>query len=255
MNLKGLILILLIGWYSHSIAEHEPVIAVAANFYSTLELISSRYTALTGEPLRLVSGASGTLALQIERGAPFELFLSADESYVKHLHEQGLTIDEGRIYACGRLVMFVSQSIDTADVTDVDLFLKQLDISGIKRIALANPELAPYGKAAKMVLEKYQLWGDNGPYEFIQAENVGQTAQFILTGTVDMAFLPLSLSIHPRIRELGNIIIIPANWHQPIHQRMVLMNGAGETASGFYKYLSDETALQLIRQQGYEAPE
>ena len=139
MRIRLLLLILL--FYSQSgpiSAEDEPVIAVSSNFYPAMEEISRHYTVLTGDKIRLASGASGTLTHQIELGAPFELFLSADESYVKGLHARGFTRDEGKIYANGQLVLFISHAIDIPPPGTVDTILRNMDLTHSSRIALAN---------------------------------------------------------------------------------------------------------------------
>lgn len=255
MTLRFLLytLLLLYCTGSHA-AEESPVVAVAANFSPVMQKLVDHFTVQTGQEIRVSTGASGTLVRQIEQGAPFELFLSADEDYVERLHAEGLTVDTGRIYAIGQLVLFIPNTSNQDTNQETRTLLRESVTGGSHKIAMANPELAPYGLAAKQVLERFDLW-PMPKDQLILGENVGQTAQFALTGTIDAAFLPYSLAISVQLRNAGQFKLIPRDWHMPINQRMVLLKKAGTAARELYDYLSSEAAQTIIRDYGYAAPE
>lgn len=234
-------------------AEEIPVIAVAANFVPVLEEIGNKFTALTDNHVRISTGASGTLYRQIEAGAPFELFLSADENYVQKLYEKGLTIDNGRIYAIGILVLYIPHTSGIDYMQNTDDIILQIVHDQSSKLAVANPDLAPYGMAARQVLGRFTNPDKLQGREII-GENVGQTAHYALTGTVDAAFLPYSLVISPQMRKAGHFERIPPAWYKPIRQRMVLTKNAGTVARAFYEYLSGNTAKQIIKKSGYSIP-
>lgn len=234
-------------------ADEIPVIAVAANFVPVLEVIRNKFTVQTGNQVRISAGASGTLYRQIEAGAPFELFLSADENYVQKLYEKGLTIDNGRIYAIGILVLYIPYTSRIDYMQNTDDIILQIVRDQSSKLAVANPELAPYGMAARQVLGRFTNPDKLQGREII-GENVGQTAHYALTGTVDAAFLPYSLVISPRMQEAGHFERIPPAWHKPIRQRMALTKNAGTVARAFYEYLSGNAAKQIIKKSGYSIP-
>ena len=251
MFLRLLFCILLLLTHVQTRADNDsPIVAVAANFSPVLEEIITRFTASTGFKVRMTSGSSGTLVRQIEQGAPFELFFSADENYVIKLHEMKLTQDTGRIYAVGKLVLFIPELSRLDKMQDIDGILRQLASNKQYRIAMANPELAPYGLAASQVLSRF-IDMNMLRERIIQGENVGQTAQFALTGSVDAAFLPYSLAITKKMQEQGNFELIPRDWYSPINQRMVLLNNAGNTARSLYSYINSDTAHRIIDKYGY----
>ena len=234
-------------------AENTPVVAVAANFSPALEEIVKQFTAGTGQEIRISAGATGTLVRQIEQGAPFELFLSADNEHVEYLHAQGLTRDRGRIYAVGVLVLYLPHTSRLNVTAENAEILKQLFRQQDLRIALANPDLAPYGRAARQVLQRFGPWPEIQD-RVVLGENVGQTAQFALSGSVDAALLPYSLAINPDMQKTGQFQIISADWYAPIAQRMVLLKNAGKAATELYAYLSGATARKTIRKYGYALP-
>lgn len=236
------------------IAEDIPVIAVATNFVPVLHEIGRKFTSLTGNQIRISAGASGTLFRQIEAGAPFELFLSANENYVQRLHDKGLTIDIGRIYATGILVLYIPYSSRLDYMQNTNDIIRQIVQDQSCKLALANPEIAPYGLAAQQVLARFTDPGKLQEREII-GDNAGQTARYALSGNIDAAFLPYSYAITPQMREGGHFERIPPEWYTPIRQRMVLMKNAGTVAMAFYEYLGSDPAKQIIKRSGYSIPE
>lgn len=234
-------------------AESAPVIAVAANFAATADTLGKEFTQHTGKSVRLSVAASGTLVHQIIEGAPFQLFLSADESYVNQLYKRGLTPDTGKIYAVGVLVLYVPATSHLDYSMDTKSILQQLVTNTSYKIALANPKLAPYGKAAQQVLNRFTSTQKLQGRE-IFGENVGQTAQFALADTIDAALLPLSIAMSVTVQQAGHIKKIPDDWYQPLLQRVVLINNAGTTARDFFQFLDSKQARHIIEQAGYGLP-
>ena len=240
--------------YRQPIAEEIPVIAVASNFAPVTEEISKQFTAMTGKNIRISAGASGTLFRQIESGAPFELFLSADEDYVQRLYEKGLTIDYGRIYAIGVLVLYIPNISHLDYMQNIEGMIRQIILDKSCKLAIANPELAPYGRAAQQVLNRF-ITANKIQGREILGENVGQTAQFALTGIVDAAFLPYSLAITPPMQEAGHFELVPGEWYHPINQRMVMLKDAGAVTREFYDYLGGAKSKAVIKKYGYAIPQ
>ena len=248
-----LLLLLLLCIHTSRAAEDAPVIAVAANFAPALDEIVKQFTAHTGKEIRISAGATGTLVRQIEQGAPFELFLSADSEHVEYLQHRGYTRDDGRIYAVGVLVLYLPQGTRLKLMPDSAEIIKQLFVRQDTRIALANPELAPYGLAGQQVLQRFGQW-HRLQDRVVLGENVGQAAQFAMSGSVDAALLPLAFTLNPDMQKSGQFQNIPPDWYAPIRQHMVLLKNAGRTATELYEFISGEAARQIIRKYGYALP-
>ncbi|GAB4167825.1 MAG: molybdate ABC transporter substrate-binding protein [Rhodocyclaceae bacterium] len=236
-------------------AGEVPAIAAAADLKYALAEVAARFLQDTGRDLKLAFGSSGNFATQIENGAPFELFLSADENYVFRLAEKGLTRDRGTLYAVGRIVLFVPRGSPLrADETLRDLRAAIAD-GRLRRFAIANPEHAPYGRAARAALEHAGLWDAVGP-RLVLGENASQATQFAASGSCEGGIVPLSLSRVPEIARLGSFATIPAAWHaaQPLRQRMVLTGSARDVAASFYRYLQTPRAREIFVRFGFGLP-
>jgi molybdate transport system substrate-binding protein len=234
-----------------------PIVAVAANATAAAEALVERFREVSGHTVRLSFGASGTLARQILRGAPFELFLSADEARVQRVVEAGFTRDEGAVYARGRLVLWVPrggrlalQFGTGAELADLAAILGD---ARVRRVAIANPEHAPYGRAAREALEHAGL-GPAMSGRLVLGENVAQAARFAASAAVDAALLPLSLAIREPLSSAGTHALVPAAWHGPLRQRMVLLRRAGEAASTFYAFILGPEGRSLLQAYGYSVP-
>ena len=234
-------------------AAELPNVAVAANLNFAMPEIAAAFKERTGREVKLAFGASGNFSRQIREGAPFELFLSADEANVRALARAGRAEGEGVVYAIGRLVLFVP----AASAVQVDPELAGLAVAvkagAVRRVAIANPELAPYGKAAREALEKKGLW-DALAGRIVLGENVNQTAQFALTGGVEAAFLPCSIVVAPNFKDRGRSAVVPESLHEPIRQRMVLVKGAGETARALYGFVRGPEARAILERYGFDVP-
>jgi molybdate transport system substrate-binding protein len=230
-----------------------PNIAAASDLQFALQEAANDFTKQTGRAVKLSFGSSGNYRRQIAEGAPFELFLSADEAYVYALAKEGKTRDEGALYALGRIVLFVPKlSSLKADAEFKDLAAAIAD-GRLKKLAIANPEHAPYGRAAREALTHAGLWKTIEP-KLVLGENVSQAAQFATSGSAQGGIIAYAQAIAPTIAALGEYALIPAEWHQPLRQRMVLMRNAGDTASSFYRYLQSPSARAIFKRYGFRLP-
>jgi molybdate transport system substrate-binding protein len=253
-RLTALLLALLIGASAADAAE-IPAIAAAADLKFALAEAAERFTRESGRELKLSFGSSGNFTQQIQQGAPFELFLSADEHYIFQLAELGLTRDRGTLYALGRIGLFVPHGSPLgadAELADLRAALRE---GRIKRFAIANPEHAPYGRAARAVLENAELWEAIKP-QLVLGENAAQAMQFAASGASQGGIVPLALAQAPEIARRGRFILLPQTWHAaaPLRQRMALLTSAGATASAFYAYLQQPAAREILARYGFVAP-
>lgn len=236
-------------------AADVPPIAAAADLKFALTEAAVRFEQESGRAVKLSFGSSGNFARQLEQGAPFQLFLSADEAYIFRLADAGLAQDRGALYAIGRVVLFAPHG----SPLKVDESLRGLKAAladgRIRRFAIANPEHAPYGRAARAALEHAGLWQAISP-KLVLGENASQAAQFAAAGSSQGGIIPLSLSRAPEIAKLGSFALIPAEWHagEPLRQRMALMKNAGETARAFYAWLQQPAAREILRRYGFILP-
>jgi molybdate transport system substrate-binding protein len=241
MRLLALLLIL----FPHLAAAGEALVAVASNFADTARRLAQEYQAASGHRIRISSASSGKLFAQIRHGAPFDLFLSADAQRPRRLQQEGLTLSGSlRTYALGRLVFW-----DPDHRGDAEACRQRLRQA--KRIAMANPRTAPYGAAARQVLQALGL----RTVTPVLGENIAQAYAFTAAGSVDGGFVAasqLSAQAPPR----GCRWPVPERLHQPLRQQMVLLQRARDNpaARGFHRFLQSPRAGELIRQAGYRLP-
>ena len=235
-------------------ADDVPIVAAASDLQFALEEIAENFTASSGQRVRLNFGSSGNFRRQIAQGAPFEIYMSADEDYVEALHREGYTRDAGDLYAIGRVAMIATEN--NAGMVDAELtgLGRQLANGLPARFAIANPEHAPYGVAARQVLQSLDLWSAIQP-RLILGENVSQAAQFALSGDTIGGLVAYSLALAPPLRERSVHALIPAKYHEPLRQRMVLLKDAGPTAHDFYAYLQSAAARQVFNRYGFMLPD
>jgi molybdate transport system substrate-binding protein len=201
-----------------------------------------------------VFGASGTLTRQIQDGAPFELFLAADEEFPGKLAAAGLTRDAGVVYATGRLAIFAPKGSPLTVDERLDGLARLAKTGRVSRFAIANPDVAPYGRAAEAVLRKRGVWEAIGP-QLVLGDTIAQAAQFATTGNAVGGLLAYSLVLAPGFGDRGTYAVIPDGDYPPLHQRMVLLQGASPVAVQFYDYLQSEPARTIFRKHGYAVPE
>ncbi|MBF6650584.1 molybdate ABC transporter substrate-binding protein [Methylobacter sp. BlB1] len=246
-SLKSALLILCL--FSLNVIAHAEttLVAVAANFSQPMTEIAEAFEKATGHSAKLSFGSSGKFVAQFESGAPFEVFLSADNEKPLKLEQAGLAVPGSRFtYAVGKLVLW------SATPGLVDDQGQILDKGGFKHLALADPKLAPYGAAAielmknKGVLEKLQPL-------LVQGENIAQAYQFVSTGNAELGLVALSQVIKDGKIASGSGWIVPGNLHSPILQDAVLLKTGAENpaAPALLKFLKSPEALAIIRKYGY----
>jgi len=251
--LRGLLFCVAAGMAWTAAAQDVPNIAAASDLKFALDEVAIRFKQQTGREVKVAFGSSGNLFRQIAEGAPFQLFLSADEGFVFRLADQGLTVDRGELYAIGRIVLFAPHGSPlTPDAGLKDLKAALAD-GRIKRFAIASPEHAPYGRAAEQVLKSRGLWEPIQP-KLVLGENVSQAAQFAASGSAQGGIFAYSLALAPELARLGRFVLIPADWHEPLRQRMVLLKTASETARTFYRFVQEPAAREILKRYGFLLP-
>lgn len=241
------------GMMSPLQAKTVATLAAASDLKFAIEAVAARFEKDTGNKLRLVFGSSGNFKTQILQGAPFHLFMSADENFVYQLADAGKTEDRGRAYALGRIgIMVPPGSPLKADGQLKDLAAALKD-GRLQKFAIANPEHAPYGARAKEALQHAGLW-DALQGKLVLGENISQTAQFATSGSTQGGIIAYSLALAPSVAKLGSFELIPESWHQPLRQRMVLLKGAPPAARAFHDYLASPAAQQIMVRYGFAMP-
>jgi molybdate transport system substrate-binding protein len=236
-----------------AVPSDVPALAAASDLKFALEKTAAQFRAATARDVKLVFGSSGNFYRQIQQGAPFELFLSADEGLVFKLAESGKAEDRGRLYATGRVVLFARHGSTLKVDAQLAGFKAAVASGAIRRFAIANPEHAPYGRAAQQALLKLGLW-DALRGKLVLGENVSQAAQFATSASAEGGIIAYSLALSPQIATRGSYVLIPENLHEPLRQRAVLMKGAGATARAFYDYLEQPAARAAFKRYGFVLP-
>lgn len=235
-------------------AAAPPNIAAASSLQYALTEIAESFRRSTGQNLNIAFGASGTLRKQIAEGAPFEMFLSADEANVDALAAEGRTEDAGVRYATGRLVLFLpTGSLLKPDATLADLGAAARD-GRLRRLALANPEQAPYGRAAREALQKSGVWPQVAPKVTV-SDNAAQAAQVAASGAAQAGIVANALARSPAMAGKGTAVLLSSSLHAPLHQRMVLTKRAGPVTRAFFAYLQQPAARTVFRRYGFTPPE
>jgi molybdate transport system substrate-binding protein len=228
-------------------------VAAAANVRPLLDPLQQAIQEATGTSLTLIYGASGSFFAQIGNGAPFDLFLSADNDYPRRLDEAGLTVPGSRsIYAIGRLALWASAS-SPLPVESEGLAALRHPRSG--HIAIANPDVAPYGSAAITAMQRAGVY-DAVQNRIVLGENVAQAAQFAQSGAAGAAIIPLSLAMGPELRG-GHRYEIPVGFHPPVEQAGVVLRGARdpEAAVRVLAFLRSPAGAAALQAAGYLVPE
>ncbi|MCC5968548.1 MAG: molybdate ABC transporter substrate-binding protein [Pararhodobacter sp.] len=231
-----------------------PVVAAASDLQFALTEIAAAFTADTGMQVRLSFGSTGNFARQIREGAPFEIFMSADEQFILDLHADGFTPDEGDLYAIGRIVLMAPNSSVLLPDATLDTLAALLAEGQITRFAIANPDHAPYGMRAREALITRGLWDALQPF-MVLGENVSQAAQFALSGNAEGGIIAWSLALAPEVGKRGSYDMIPEDWHQPLRQRMARLHGAGPVAEAFYAYMMAPAAREIMDRYGFALPD
>ncbi len=246
--MKTLLIPMLALFCAASTQAAEVSVAVAANFTAPMNVIAVEFARDTGHVAKPAFGATGKFYAQIRNGAPFQMFLAADDETPARLEREGLTVPTSRFtYAVGTLVLWSAQP------GVVDTQAAVLKKNQFNKIALANPKLAPYGKAAVEVMTGMGLLDTLAP-RFVQGENIAQTWQFVSTGNAQLGFVALSQVMKDGRISSGSAWIVPGKLHTPIRQdAVILAAGKGNAAAeALMKYLKSDKARAIIQAYGYD---
>lgn len=225
-------------------------VAVAADLkFAMDEILISFSKSHTGKDVEVVYGSSGKFFTQIQQGAPFDLYFSADIAYPHKLSKMGLSASDVVPYAVGRLVLW-SKSMDSTQMT-----LASLVDPKIIKIAIANPKHAPYGKRAEEALRAAGMW-DKVQSKLVFGENIAHTAQFVQTGNAQIGIIALSLALNPELAKNGGYYMIPDTLHQPLEQGYVITKRGADKplAKQFAQYFTSKEARRIMTRYGFVMP-
>ncbi len=231
----------------------EITVAAAADMNAALPQIVENYAKKTGQAVKLSFGSSGNLTNQIRQGAPFDVFFSADEEYPKQLIAEGLA-DKDTLYryAVGRLVLWVPNDLSL----DVSKFgIKALLEPSVKKVAIANPQHAPYGRAAEAVLKHFAIY-DQVAAKLVFGENVSQAAQFVESGNAQAGLIALSHALAPAMKDKGRYWIVPPDSYPALNQAAVVLSRSKQkdAAHRFLEFLRSPEATSLLTSYGFSLP-
>ncbi len=233
-------------------AGNITIYAASSLSFAFKELIKTYQEKYPKDNIKVIFGSSGKGYNQIINGAPYDIFFSADMFYVKKLHENGLTLTEPKAYAKGRIVIWTRKNSGI----DISKGIKVVLDKKVKKIAVANWKLAPYGKAAKKCLQYYGLF-DKVKHKLVKGQSIVQTAQFVQIGAADIGFIALSLAVSNKLKNIGNYYLLSEKCHSPILQGYAVLKNASknkeklETALRFYKFIQAKKAKEILKKYGF----
>ena len=239
---------LLITGVNVAVAE-EITIAAAADLNFAFREIATEYENTTGNHVRLTLGSSGNFFAQIQNGAPFDLYFSADISYPKKLEEAGLVVPGSLYpYAVGRIVLWAGKDSHL----ELSKGMEILREPAIKKIAIANPKHAPYGRAAVAAMEHFKVY-DQVKDKLILGENISQAAQFVESGACDIGIIALSLAAAPAMKSKGTYWEVPAEAYQPLEQGAVIVKQSKhqEAARQFLDFIKGLKGQETMKRYGF----
>lgn len=250
MNIQHFLLFFSVFLAGCSKPSEKIVVATAANVQYVMKEIKTEFEKESGKEIDIVVGSSGKLTTQIREGAPFDVFVSADTKYPQEIFKNGGAADKPKIYALGTLVLW-SKSIPKPELN-----IDRLTDDKVKKIAIPNPETAPYGEAAIQVLKSKGLF-EQIEKKLVFGESIAQTAQYITSGNVEAGFNALSIVLSPEMKDQGNYIILDSTDYKPIEQAAILLNHSAdspkkETSEQFYNFLYSQKAKAIFQKYGYK---
>ena len=254
MNRRRLIVItaILFGLGNGLCAAQEITIAAAADLQSVMQDITTRFQKEAGKNVKLIYGSSGNFFQQIQNGGPFDMFFSANLDYPRRLEAAGLT-EPGTFYqyATGKIVIWVPND----SKLDISSGLKSLLNPAVKKIAIANPQHAPYGQAAEAAMKTEAIY-DKVSDKLVLGENISQTASFAVSGAADVGIIALSLALSPNMKDRGRYTEIPTDEYPPIEQACVILKGSQQkdTAKAFLNFIKTPVVAELFRTYGFTVP-
>ena len=234
-------------------AGPTPLIAAAASLQPALEEATALIAAETGIAPRFAYGASANLARQIAQGAPFEMLLAADEASIEQLSEAGHTRDAGHVFALGRLALFAPRGSVLNPAGGLEALRPLLAARRVQRFAIANPEIAPYGRAAEQALRRLDLWEALRPH-LVFGTSIAQAAQFATTEGAIGGLVAHSLALSPALTARGRFSLVPEALHEPLRHRLALTKRGSEAASRLQAWLLSPQAAAVFARHGLQAP-
>ncbi len=258
--LKHILKFVLLFTVSGMLAEAQDLkIAAASDLTQVMQTLAPAFEKQSGAHMAVSLGSSGNFFAQIQNGAPFDVFLSADKSYPEKLEQAGQA-EPGSLtnYARGRLVIWTSNSsgirLRSANNKTLGDDLKVLTSPQAHKIAIANPEHAPYGRAAVAALQHYGIY-DQVKDKLVLGENISQTAQFAQSGNADVAFIALSGAMSAPMENSGRWLLLPRDSYPPIEQTAVIVKSSKnqQHARRFLDFLTSREGQTILRAAGFEA--
>ena len=245
-------IMLVVGWGSSVVRAGELTIAAASDLNFAMKELVTEYEKTSGHHVKLSLGSSGNFYSQIQNGAPFDLYFSADIGYPRKLEEAGLTVPGSLYrYAVGRIVLWAGASsrLDVSKGFDV------LREPGIRKIAIANPKHAPYGRAAVAAMESFKVY-ESVKDKLILGENISQAAQFIESGACEIGVIALSLAVAPAMNGKGVYWEIPVDTYPPLEQGAVILkqSKSPEAARRFLEFLQGSQGQDIMGRYGFTLP-
>jgi molybdate transport system substrate-binding protein len=249
IDIKKVVALSIILFAASLASSEELSVAAAADLNFAMRDIASQYQRDTGHTLKVSYGSSGNFFTQINNGAPFDLFFSADSDFPHQLESSGLA-EPGSFYqyATGRLVLWVPNGTKL----DLSRGMNVLLDPSIGKIAIANPRHAPYGRAAEAALRKAGLF-DRIESKLVLGENISQTAQFVETGNADIGLIALALASSPALQSRGHYMEVPAGLYAPLQQGAIVLKGSSnkELAKQFLEYLKRPEIQTILHKYGF----
>lgn len=237
-------------WTAAAMAD-ELVVAAASDLRYAMQEIATRFEKETGNKVSISFGSSGNFYNLIQNGGPYDVYFSADIEYPQKLEAAGLTV-QGSLYeyATGKLVLWVPPKSTLNLVRGMDVLLD----AQVKRIAIANPAHAPYGRAAVAAMRNAKVY-DRVQDKLVRGDNISQTAQFVETGNADIGFVALSLAMSPSMKS-GRFVEVPAASYPPIRQAVVVVKASKkqELARRFMEYFRSKQSAETLQQYGFVVP-
>jgi molybdate transport system substrate-binding protein len=252
MNVRRryLIAVLAVGLISQICVGQEITVAAAADLQFAMQDIAGRFQKETGKTVKLIYGSSGNFFQQIQNGAPFDMFFSANLDYPKKLEAAGLT-ESGSFYpyAKGKIVVWVRNESKLDLSSGMQVLLDPL----VKKIAVANPQHAPYGQAAVAAMQKESIY-EKVKEKFVLGENISQTASFVVSGSADVGIVALSLALSPNMKDKGRYAEVPTGEYPPIEQACVILSSSKnkEAARQFLLFVKTTAIGDLLRSYGFD---
>jgi molybdate transport system substrate-binding protein len=233
-------------------SAQELKIAAAADLNPAIEKVAAAFKKQTGVQCKFTYGSSGNFFAEIRNGAPFDVFLSADRSYAESLSDFGKADKAATTYALGTLVVWVSNRVALSPSPDN---LNVLNSDRIHKIAIANPEHAPYGRAAVAAMVHYQIH-DQVKKKLVMGENVSQAAQFAQSGNAEAALIPLSLALSDSMKNSGHFAVVLRDTYPPLYQAAVVLRSSQDKPDGhrFIEFLTSPAGQKILQEYGFEAP-